>query len=555
MKYTYENEGAITFLVCELEEEDVIDELSMGMLRNNQLKGILPIAFVQIDEKRYLKWNISSKVDLDSYLRGKIGRKKLLNVFLSICEAFSYIDEYFLDNSQFLLDRKYMYCMVSTGSTSLIYLPLVQESKDIKLKDVLLDILYHVDFLESEDSNYVPILMNQLRKPEDLSPQVLMEFLGNLQNQPESRPNPTTGYNTQTRMPMRTNESNIDVPNNQSVRQNGPNYSYRDTSSNSGIRVGTNETRNQVPFNSNQNSLQWNMNGGNINNNSQNVNQNNGMMQAVMQQNAMALQTAQSQRKEMTYQHAEEQQEKKGFFSFGRKKKSEEKKDKTEKRNGIFNSRNGDAVNSTATPLVSYGGMKIPGQDGVNKDIRTEYIPGKGQVQQNTNIATQVGMNKMSYAQQPSEQHNVYSQDMHQSRYGYQADNLSTGTRILTPDMVDNNTTILTPGIVNSGEQQVYVPTATLRRIKNNQTMQIKKDVLHIGREITYADFVIGDNGAISKSHADIICRDKKYFLKDTNSLNHTYLNGEMLTSNIEYELRSGDSILIANEEFEFRVK
>ena len=42
--------------------------------------------------------------------------------------------------------------------------------------------------------------------------------------------------------------------------------------------------------------------------------------------------------------------------------------------------------------------------------------------------------------------------------------------------------------------------------------------------------------------------------LVDTNSTNHTYVNGGMIQSNVETKLSHGTKIRLANEDFEFRL-
>lgn len=44
-----------------------------------------------------------------------------------------------------------------------------------------------------------------------------------------------------------------------------------------------------------------------------------------------------------------------------------------------------------------------------------------------------------------------------------------------------------------------------------------------------------------------------KYYVVDTNSTNHTYVNGQLLQSNIETEIAHGAVVRLANEDFEFR--
>jgi len=51
-----------------------------------------------------------------------------------------------------------------------------------------------------------------------------------------------------------------------------------------------------------------------------------------------------------------------------------------------------------------------------------------------------------------------------------------------------------------------------------------------------------------------VISRDGEYFVVDTNSTNHTYVNGMMIQSNVETKIAAGAKIRLANEEFEFKL-
>ena len=84
--------------------------------------------------------------------------------------------------------------------------------------------------------------------------------------------------------------------------------------------------------------------------------------------------------------------------------------------------------------------------------------------------------------------------------------------------------------------------------------IDINKPVFRIGKEKSYVDYFIGDNNTISRLHADIISRDNRYYLKDNNSTNHSYINGSMIQGNQEAELFDGAVITLSNEDFEFHL-
>lgn len=84
--------------------------------------------------------------------------------------------------------------------------------------------------------------------------------------------------------------------------------------------------------------------------------------------------------------------------------------------------------------------------------------------------------------------------------------------------------------------------------------IDINKPVFRIGKEKSYVDYFIGDNNTISRLHADIISRGNRYYLKDNNSTNHSYINGSMVQGNQEAELFDGAVVTLSNEDFEFHL-
>jgi hypothetical protein len=92
-----------------------------------------------------------------------------------------------------------------------------------------------------------------------------------------------------------------------------------------------------------------------------------------------------------------------------------------------------------------------------------------------------------------------------------------------------------------------------LIRIKGNERIELDRQVFRMGKEPGYVDYCIEDSGAVSRSHANIVTRGGKCVLLDTNSTNHTYIDGEMIPPGQERPLSHGARIRLASEEFEFR--
>ncbi len=96
---------------------------------------------------------------------------------------------------------------------------------------------------------------------------------------------------------------------------------------------------------------------------------------------------------------------------------------------------------------------------------------------------------------------------------------------------------------------------AVLRCIRDGMVEEVlisNSDFL-VGRLESYVDYII-KNKAVGKVHAQITIRKGKYYVKDLNSRNGTFINDIQIDSNIEHEIKNGDRITFANSDYEFKV-
>lgn len=124
---------------------------------------------------------------------------------------------------------------------------------------------------------------------------------------------------------------------------------------------------------------------------------------------------------------------------------------------------------------------------------------------------------------------------------------LSDGTTVLGAD--PGGTTVL-------GSEELYRPYYPyLIREKTGEKIEVDKPSFRIGKEKKYSDYFVSDNNAVSRSHADIITREKRYFIVDLNSTNKTYVDGRAIPVDKEIEIFSGAKIRLANEDFVFYIE
>ena len=121
-------------------------------------------------------------------------------------------------------------------------------------------------------------------------------------------------------------------------------------------------------------------------------------------------------------------------------------------------------------------------------------------------------------------------------------------TTVLGAEPYDTGTTVLG---VEMGEEPTF---PYLIREKTQDKISVDKPSFRIGKESRYCDYFIPNNNAISRSHADILTKDRRYYIIDHNSTNKTYVEGRVIPVEKEVEIFSGTKLRLANEDFVFYI-
>lgn len=333
MNLQYENQDNDTFLVAELEMDMEIDPLTLGMITNNTIYGLAHAVYFQVDEKRYVKYNVSSQITLRQYLEGTVCKKRLLDCLEKVVNAILQSEEYMIDSNSILLNPNFMFIAAASRIISLICIPVLSFRQDtVDFREFVKGIMMTIKFDDTEDCDYIARLLNYLNQYSVFSFQSFKKLLEELRY---------------------------------------PEY-----------------------------------------------------VQAV--QNSI-------------------------------------QNEKT-KKDGSFEQ------------PVDFG-----------ESIREDEADS----------------------------------------------NISDGELLVS---------------------QLPQKQKVLIRLKNHERILINKSQFKIGKASTYADYCVTDNPAVSRSHANIIIREEMYFIMDTNSKNHTYVNGQMIPSNVETRILPGTRLRLANEDFEFQV-
>lgn len=536
---TYENQGNNTYLVYEIDGSDIIDSLSLGMINNNKIAGLAPVIYTQIDDRKYLKYNISAKVSASTFLAGATSKNRILGILSSVSKALLSAEEYMLDANTILLDLDFIFVDVTTCEAELICLP-VQRGNFNDVLSFFKNLVFSVTYDQTENCDYVAKIISCLNSHSSFSLANFMQTidelngkrinLQELQNSQQlSLPKEPVAQKPQAPQQLEPQPQEPKPPVSQPQapqvgRQLAP------SQQSGGMQVPP-QRRMQVPP---QGRIPTPPQAGGKKGKGIPPVQPNYVVPGAPRQQPPV------QQPPMPPQAGNIQQQKKQGIFFGLFKK----KNKSVKQGAMPGM---PASVGTVPPQMMRQG-RVPSQGaGIPQAGRTGMPgtqPPRGgmpmqarqpqQPQPPQTVMPVATEQAAAVSQKVPEQPPVVERHM------------DFGDTVVLGEEMNHGDTIL---LSAPAEVQPY-----LVRKKTGEKVFIKGPIFRIGKEHNYVDYFIGDNSAISRSHANIIVNGNDYFIIDTNSKNHTYVNGMMIASNVQTQLTHGNILKLANEEFEFRM-
>lgn len=91
-----------------------------------------------------------------------------------------------------------------------------------------------------------------------------------------------------------------------------------------------------------------------------------------------------------------------------------------------------------------------------------------------------------------------------------------------------------------------------LIRQRNNEKIVLHKSPFRIGQSQITCDYVVVDNPAVSRNHAQVFAENGQYFIVDLGSTNKTYVDGSQILPEQRRQLMTGAKLQLANETFIF---
>lgn len=564
MAFTFETSGNNTFLVYAIQEEDVLDTMTLGMITNNRIPGMASVLYTQMNQDCFLKYNVTAKVTVRQFFSGVVNKRRLLGVFSGVAEALAAAEEYMIDNGSLLLDMDYIYADVRSCRAEVVCLPVVRETGAVDSGLFFKNIMFSTQFDQTENCDYVARIINYLNSTPVFAVEDFLRLLEELQGTggtssyggqtPQPDPAPQTGAQmqfkqsaskpqvnskAQPQQPAPVSQVSADARSQQPAeapragaavqsQQSAPVFPAKNkaqsqaqsqqpapTFGKQGSPVAA-EMGFAVPGQGGDGGFavpgQGSDGGGADSQAGAGKKQKKAQQKAVPEQSD-SQQPASEKGMSMFYllQH------------YNKENAAAYKAQKEAKKKG------GNAA--PAANSVPASGFAVPGQQAQPpvQQSGVQWSSVQAQVQQPA---------------QPAFQSSVQPQlSPAQSFSG--SDNFGD-TVVMGAEGFSEDTVVIGDAIAASAIKPY------LLRSSNNERILLDRPIFHIGKERSYVDYCISGNPTISRSHADFINRNGQFFIVDNNSTNHTYINGEMIPSNTEIPLSHGTKIRLSNEEFEF---
>ena len=503
--FSFESHGTHSYLVYTVAKDDVIDSMNLGMLTNNKIHGLAHTQSTQRDLTQYIYYDVSAKIPVSDFLEGTVNKKRLLGVFGGIVDALLAAEDYMIDIQSMILDTKYMFADVTTCETILICMPIVNDDLSVcNLSAFFKDILWRISPDANENCDYYAKIVGYLNSPSAFSLEEFKSLLDALRD--NAAPAPMKILTVPQPQVPRVCESAPQpaVPQQPVVSQQPVVTPSQPAPQQPSQKPSVLQSIGYVESSSTQESS--------------------ASVQEAPEKKITLLNLLRNYSKENLELYKAQRSAKKTEQASA--SSSQAKQTKTPQPNVGFSIPG--QKEASASPSFAFPGQSAPVQPSASKPAPT---PAPATPQPAPAPASQPAVNQPVYT--PSQM--------------LQMQGANFGETTVLGGAVMGETTVLGTTLVAQNKPHLI-------RIKNSEKIELNKNLFRIGKERSYVDYFVADNPAISRSHATIHAHDGEYFIVDTNSTNHVYLNGQMIPCNVEAKLTHGMKIRLANEDFEFQM-
>ena len=556
------------FISYSLNNGDILVKTELEMLKNNNISGILPVSEIHDNNNVVLLYNITSKQQFTQRMSGVFSGEQLYKMLVSICKTILILDEYMINPGHLILEMEYMCFDYEKNEAQFMVLPVkdIKKVPDIhKFLTDIFNILQYSDNALREFPNYIYDYVRRSPKTDIKDFKKFLEdtyntFCGVIQPIEPELPEPAVNYNKEKEI-IDTDEVKKTVQS-RFITQSEKILEFENITEN---KIKTSN----IPKPGKDNNIMSGVTPGSFSVPTPKgafmtppAKEKKRKEKPVKKQKEKPVKKKKVKEKKVKENKEEKPKEKKSLFSFVKRNKTET----ADKQTGIM-----PPPLPVIQPVENANNIKVPVNNmppfasSIQKPAQN-MPPFASSIQKPPVQNTQSFVNtiKKPLVQDTPQFTNGFNglpvQDVHSSFANTPVQNMQTFVNNIQDVQQISGEDLDSTVLLDTGK---IIIKPVLRSKVTGEVIKIEKPGFIIGRnKIANGKLVKMPDGqnpdvsinikSISHTHAVFLWHDNRWYIKDTDSLNGTFVNGDKLACNQEIALNEGDTVCFASEEYEF---
>jgi len=155
--------GEKKFLMYRVDDASQMDHVEVEMLKNNDIKGLLPFSSAQNNDEIKFMYEMTNKMKLSQFLGGLVRWEELYPAVQGIVAAIMDCEQYMLNEGHFVLETENIFIDLSSRKIELMFLPVENELlAQITWKDFLITLLHNLNYDMKDDIGKLETLQSYL---------------------------------------------------------------------------------------------------------------------------------------------------------------------------------------------------------------------------------------------------------------------------------------------------------------------------------------------------------------------------------------------------------
>lgn len=155
--------GEKKFLMYRVDDAAQMDHVEVEMLKNNDIKGLLPFSSAQNNDEIKFMYETTNKMKLSQFLGGLVRWEELYPAVQGIVAAIMDCEQYMLNEGHFVLETENIFIDLSSRKIELMFLPVENELlARITWKDFLITLLHNLNYDMKDDIGKLETLQGYL---------------------------------------------------------------------------------------------------------------------------------------------------------------------------------------------------------------------------------------------------------------------------------------------------------------------------------------------------------------------------------------------------------